>query len=300
MPVSKQRLAGKVAIVTGGGTGIGEAICLKFADEGATVVVAGLPGDPVQDVARKIQQRGSKAAYFIGDVSDDVQARACVRAAVDEFGKLDVLINNAGSFPAMEELQNWQTEDFELLLKNNVRTVFMMTRAALPHLQASRGNIVSAGSESGKVGLAMAAVYGGTKGFIHAFMKGIAVEQAKHGVRANCVCPGPIDTSWTHKESGPMDRAAEKMVVSATPLGRRGTPEEVANVYAFLASDEASYVTGAMWMVDGGITVAKGSVGDQVPRDLRKQPAGRLDLTHSREGRTKGEREQPRHHEAVD
>jgi hypothetical protein len=94
-----------------------------------------------------------------------------------------------------------------------------------------------------------------------------------------------------------MDREAEKMVVAATPLGRRGTPEEIANVYAFLASDEASYVTGADWSVDGGVTVAKGAVGDLVPKDLKKPPAGRLDLSHSREGRTRGEREAPRAHE---
>jgi NAD(P)-dependent dehydrogenase (short-subunit alcohol dehydrogenase family) len=151
-------------------------------------------------------------------------------------------------------------------------------------LQRSRGNIISAGSESGMIGLAQNTPYGGTKGWMHAFMRGVAVEQAQNGVRANCVCPGPIDTAWTHKETGPMDKEMEKTLIQAVPLARRGTPEEVANVYAFLASDEASYVTGALYVVDGGTTIAKGPVGDLVPEKLRKQPKGELELQHSRHG----------------
>ncbi|HEX7238929.1 MAG TPA: SDR family oxidoreductase, partial [Longimicrobiaceae bacterium] len=153
-----------------------------------------------------------------------------------------------------------------------------------PALRETRGCIVSAGSEAGWVGLAQNTPYGGTKAFIHAFMKGVAVEQAKYGVRANCVCPGPIDTAWTHKETGPMDGKMEKTLVQAVPLARRGTPEEIANVYAFIASDEASYVTGALWLVDGGTTIAKGPVGDEVPEELRREPEPHLKLEHSLDG----------------
>jgi NAD(P)-dependent dehydrogenase (short-subunit alcohol dehydrogenase family) len=116
-------------------------------------------------------------------------------------------------------------------------------------------------------------------------MRGVAVEQAKYGVRANCVCPGAVDTAWTRKETGPMDKKMEDLLIQATPMARRGTPEEIANVYAFLASDEASYVTGALWVVDGGVTVAKGPVGKETPRELRQEPAGELhDLEHAHEG----------------
>jgi NAD(P)-dependent dehydrogenase (short-subunit alcohol dehydrogenase family) len=119
---------------------------------------------------------------------------------------------------------------------------------------------------------------------MHSFIKGVAVEQAKYGVRANCFCPGAIDTAWTHKETGPMDAEMEEMLVMATPMARRGTPEEMANVCAFLASDEASYVTGALWLADGGVTVAKGAVGQQTPESLRQPPQGELRLDHSKEG----------------
>jgi hypothetical protein len=176
------------------------------------------------------------------------------------------------------------------MVKNNIQSAFMMTRFAIPHLQKTKGNIVSAGSEAGIVGIAENAPYGGTKGFIHAFMRGVAVEQAQFGVRANVVCPGAIDTAWTHKETGPMSAKTEKLVVSATPMGRRGTPEEIANVYLFLASEEASFVTGALYVVDGGITINKGSTGPMADSAMKSAPKGELDLKHSMEGDTAKER----------
>lgn len=278
------RLQGKIAVITGAGTGIGEAIAHKFVREGAKVVLCGKADDPVEDVVEALKNAGGEAVACLGDVADDKHAKYCIDVAVEEFGTLDILINNAGVFPTTAETQEFPLEAFEELMHNNVRSVFLMTKHALPHLQKSRGCVISAGSESGVVGLAQATPYGGTKGWIHAFMRGVAVEQAKYGVRANCVCPGPIDTAWTHKETGPMDKKMEKALIQATPLGRRGTPEEMANIYAFLASDEASYVTGALWLADGGTTIAKGPVGDEVPDELREEPAGVLQLEHSLDG----------------
>src|SRR5690606_4939089 len=111
-------------------------------------------------------------------------------------------------------------------------------------------------------------------------------EQAQYGIRANCVCPGPIDTAWTRRDEGPMTKEDEKTMLSGTPLGRRGTPEEVANVYLFLAADEASYVTGSLYEVDGGVTKAKGPVGKMADRETRREPEGDLSLEHSMEGAT--------------
>ncbi len=279
-----RRLDSKVAIVTGGGTGIGEAIAHKFAQEGARVVVNGLPGDPVLDVVQAITAKGGHAVPFVADISAPENAQKCVQTAIDTFGKLDILINNAGVFLTTSEVHEYPIEVFDETVTKNIRSVFLMTRFAVPELQKTGGNIISTGSEAGMLGLAQNTPYGGTKGWIHAFTKGVAVEQAKYGIRANCVCPGPIDTAWTHKESGPMDARMEQNLIAATPMGRRGTPEEIANVFAFLASDMASYVTGALWSVDGGTIVGKGPVGNEVPRNLKKQPEGELDLQHSHDG----------------
>jgi len=160
----------------------------------------------------------------------------------------------------------------------------LMTKFALPHLRRSRGNIVFTGSEAGLNGSPMFTPYGGSKAFLHAFMKGVALEQAPYGVRANCVCPGAIDTAWTRGPDSPIDPAAQARIGDMIPLGRRGTPEEIANIFAFLASDEASYVTGALWLADGGVTPAKSDGGARMPDALRRPPDGTLSLKHSHDG----------------
>jgi NAD(P)-dependent dehydrogenase (short-subunit alcohol dehydrogenase family) len=278
------RLRDKVAIITGAGTGIGEAIAHKFAREGARLVVSGLPADPVQDVAEAIASAGGQVQPHLGDLAEELDARACVQLALQSFGSLDVLVSNAGIFIANAETDAYRIEDFDRTIRNNVRTAFLMTKFALPHLQTSRGNIVFTGSEAGLNGSPGFTPYGGSKGFLHAFMKGVALEQAPYGVRANCVCPGPIDTAWTRGSDSPIALAAQDGIDAMVPLGRRGTPEEIAKIIAFLASDEASYVTGALWLADGGVTPAKGDIGAHVPADLRRAPDCVLTLKHSHDG----------------
>ena len=279
-----RRFEDKVAIVTGAATGIGEAIAHKLAKEGAKVIANSLPYDPLDDVVASINDYGGEAISCCGDISEESEAKKCVETAIDKYGRLDILINNAGVFLAVAETQDYPIEAFDRTLRMNLRSAFLMTKYALPYLQQTKGNIVCAGSEAGFNGLAQNTTYGGTKGWMHSFVKGVAVEQAKYGVRVNCFCPGAIDTAWTHKETGPMSAEMEEMLINATPMARRGTPEEMANVCAFIASDEASYVTGALWLADGGVTVAKGGVGQQTPKELRKSPQGKLRLDHSKEG----------------
>ncbi len=282
----KGRLEGKVAIITGAATGIGEATAHKFASEGAKVLVCGLPDDPVADVVEAINKqygRGTAVGYA-GDVSAEVDARGCVDKAVREFGQLDVLVNNAGIFLFTGELTDYPIDDFDRTLRMNVRSAFLMTKFALPHLQKSKGVVLGTGSEAGDKGEPLNVPYGGTKGFMHAFIRGVAGEQAKNGVRAACVCPGPVDTAWTHRETGPMTKTMETQTVEGTLLGRRGTATEMANAFAFLASDEASYVTGALFFVDGGTTIVKGSMGPQADRALKKEPESDLKLEHTRDG----------------
>jgi len=281
-----KRLESKVAIVTGGATGIGEAISKRFAMEGAKVLVVGMPQDPVKDVITAIKSKKGTAIGFSADISEEENAKEAVGVAIKKWGRLDILINNAGVYPEVNTVDKFSTEAFDNLLKNNVRTAFLMTKYAIPELQKTKGCIVSAGSEAGKLGIAKVTPYGGTKGFIHAFTKGVAAEQAKYGIRANCVAPGPIDTAWTHSETSDLDKKTEKTMLEATPLGRRGTTEEMANVYLFLASDEASFVTGAIYSADGGITISKGPVGAEVPAGVKKMPKDKLKLKHKMDGAT--------------
>lgn len=282
----KKRLKNKAVIVTGGATGIGEAICKKFAREGAAVVVCGFSDDPVDEVVDEISYSDGMAIGFKGDLSIESVAADCILFAIKQLGKLDILINNAGVFPVVETMEKYPTDAFEYMIKNNVRTTFLMTKYALPELYKTKGNIVSTGSESGIIGIANNAPYGGTKGFIHAFMRGVAVEQAANGVRANCVCPGAVDTAWTHHQTSDMSWLMEKQLIMSTPIGRRATPEEIANVYLFLASEEASFVTGALYVVDGGLTVEKGGMGLLADSSKQKAQEGELDLKHSQEGAT--------------
>ncbi len=278
------RLDGKVALITGAAGGIGEAIAHKFAYEGAGgLVLAGLPGDPLGQVAADVlEQYETRVETYAGDLGEQGSAEACVRTALDAFGRLDVLVNNAGAPPKLAPIDEYPAEDFDKLMHSNVKTAFFMTRAAIPHLRETGGNVVSAGSEAGWNGSPQFVPYGPTKAWMHAFMKGVAGEQGPHGVRANCVCPGPVDTSWAHPETGPVGADAQGVAVRSTSFGRRATAEEIANVYAFLASDEASYVTGALWLVDGATTTVHGMPGADADKAAQAQPRGILNLRFQR------------------
>lgn len=251
------RLEGKVVIVTGAGSGIGAAIAGKFAAEGARVVINGLPTDPILEVERDICQADGKCIVYAGDVAEEERARACVQTALDKWGKLDILVSNSGTPLLGAPIHKYDINQFDKLIARNIRSLFLMTRFAIPHLQKTAGNIVATGNEVGTLGMADNTPYGGAKGFVHAFIKGVAVEQARYGIRANCVCPGPIDKLARDDQE---ESADEKARVASTPMGRRGTAEEIANVFTFLASDMASYVTGALWVVDGGTTIGKGPI----------------------------------------
>ena len=277
-------LTDKIAIITGAGTGIGEAIAKRFALEGAQVVVAGLPGDPVGAVVEEIGRRGGEAVAFEGDLAEEDYARGCVERTLETYDRIDVLVNNAGIFQVTGEHQNIHVDDMDLMYRANVRTALLMTKFALPHLQACRGNVVFTGSEAGTIGQPECAIYGGTKGYLIAFARGLALEQAGHGVRANVVCPGATSTQWHDTEVSSMTEAMEEEIARAVPLGRHADPEEIANVFAFIASDRASFVTGALYFADGGVSIARGTPGERVPETLRRPPEGDLQLEHQYAG----------------
>ena len=276
-----RRLRGKVAIVTGGGAGIGEAVVLRLAEDGASLVVSGLPDDPIEDVAAAARELGADAVTCAGDLADEDIARRCAALATSTFGRLDVLVNNAATQPAARPTAETPAEELDRLYRANVRSLVLMTKHAIPALRESRGVVLTAGSTAGVSGIPSMTIYGGTKGFATSFTLGLAAELAPDGVRAVVVVPGPTDTGQTRPERGPISEEAAESVVHAALLGRRATVEEIANVYAFLASGEASFVTGAVWVVDGGMGISRGLPGreaDDAP------PPRELPTRHEREG----------------
>lgn len=289
-------LKGKVAVVTGAGTGIGEAIAHRFARLGASVVCCGLPGDPVREVAALIRRGRGQAHFFEGDLSDPETARAAIESAVEKFGKLDILVANAAVSLIEEPTENYPDEAFERTIRNNINTAFYTVRAALPELKKTKGVVLVTSSVAGLKGEPQNSVYGGTKGFLNAFVQTLANEQAPNGIRVNAVCPGAIDTGMTAVGRSPLSKQGVEDMIAGIPMKRMGTPEEVANVFAFLASDWASYVTGALWTVDGGYMVGWGET-EEVPQKIRRKPKGSLDpvLKHSRKGGLKRNNPEPRH-----
>jgi 2-hydroxycyclohexanecarboxyl-CoA dehydrogenase len=243
-----ERFVGRRALVTGGGRGIGEGIARRLAAEGAQVVIASRTLDVAEAVAEEI---GAQAVQV--DVGDVDAARAVVTAA----GPLDVLVNNAG-FDDFAYFTDTTPEDWRRLLSVNLEGVFACTQAALPAMQAAGyGRIVNIGSEAGRIGSKGNAVYAATKGALIAFTKSIARENARYGITANTIAVGPIETPLLEKARRTPE-VGEKMVAAmeaGTLLRRLGTPEEVAVAVAFLASEEASYVTGETLGVSGGMGI---------------------------------------------
>lgn len=280
-----QRLNDKVAIIVGGATGIGEAVAHKFAREGAKVCVFGFPDDPVDDVAASINQEyGDVAVGCGGDAAELTEFQAAVAQTVERFGKLDILVNVAAVFIEIAETQDFSLETYERLLRDNCRSAFVTAKAALPHLQQTHGVIINTGSAAAVIGEPNATPYGATKGFIHSFTRGLAHEQAKYGVRVNAVAPGVIETGWTRPETGPLDEKTAESLKDLAVIGRLGQPEEMANVFAFLASDEASFVTGAIWLADGGMVITRGTAGERASDFFKQKPEGKLALRHSFDG----------------
>ena len=259
------------------------------------MVCAGLPGDPVDEVAKAIIRRGGQAISFEGDVGNPESAEECVKIARGFFKRVDILVNNAGVAIVGDLTEKVSDEAFFRTVHNNINSVFYMTRAALPELKKTRGVILATGSIAGLQGEPSDAIYGGTKGFIHSFIQGLAVEQAPHGIRANCVLPGAIDTAMTRAGRSPISKQEEKTMVEGIPMRRKGTPEEIANAFAFLASDMATYVNGTLFVVDGAYTLTSGEA-EEVPSRLRKKPKGALDgiLKYSTQGGFKKNNPEPR------
>ncbi|MGO1060465.1 SDR family oxidoreductase [Planococcus sp. FY231025] len=244
-----QRLSGKTALITGGDSGIGRAVAVAFAKEGADVAIMYL--DEHEDAGETkgfIEQEGRRCLTIAGDIGDEAFCQEAVQKVIDEFGKLDILVNNAAEQHIQQSLKDITAEQLERTFRTNVFGMFHLSKAALDHLKPGSA-IVNTTSITAFQGMPTLIDYSATKGAILSFTRAMSGSLAEQGIRVNAVAPGPI---WTPLI--PASFAAEKVegFGESTPLGRPGQPDELAPAYVYLASDDASYVTGQVIHVNGG------------------------------------------------
>jgi NAD(P)-dependent dehydrogenase (short-subunit alcohol dehydrogenase family) len=250
------RLAGKVALITGGGTGIGRACSLAFAKEGARVAIAGRRKEPLEKILREIESAGGEAFAVTCDVTRSAEVENMIRAVVTHFSRLDVLVNNAGAVLAANAESTTEAQ-FDHLVAVNLKGTFLVSRAALAALrQSGGGSIVNIGSILGLVALRDRAAYCAAKGGVTSLTRAMALDHAGENIRVNCICPSIVETELLAQAfaAHPDPADLRRQRVATIPLGRIGQPGDVARLAVFLASDESAWITGAAIPLDGGLT----------------------------------------------
>jgi NAD(P)-dependent dehydrogenase (short-subunit alcohol dehydrogenase family) len=252
------RVAGKVALVTGAASGLGAESARGLAREGAAVMLTDLATEAGEGLARGIEDGGGRAAFLTHDVVSEADWARVVAAAVDRFGRLDVLVNNAGVSGGFTDLMTHSLEDWRRVLSINLDGVFLGLRRAGPAIAAGGkgGSVINLSSILGKVAMPGAAAYCASKGGVLMLTKAAALEWAPLGIRVNSIHPGFIDTPMVSNviQAAESGNELREMIISRHPLGRLGAPREIADAVVFLASDESSFMTGSELVVDGGYT----------------------------------------------
>jgi NAD(P)-dependent dehydrogenase (short-subunit alcohol dehydrogenase family) len=243
------KLQGRAAIITGGDSGIGRAVAIAFAREGADVLISYLSEDKdAQDTAQWIEKAGRKVVLMPGDIADESHCKSIIQRAMDEFGRIDILVNNAAHQATIDDIQDLTTEEWDKTFRTNIYSQFFLAKAAIAHMKEGSSiiNTTSIQSEDPSPGLM---AYAATKGAIYNFTQGLAGMVAEKGIRVNGVAPGPI---WTPLIPSTMPPEKVEKFGANTPMKRAGHPRELAGAYVYLASDDASYTTGAIIAVTGG------------------------------------------------
>ena len=248
------RLEGKRAVITGGDSGIGRAVALAFAREGADVLISYLEAEEqdAEETARVVEEAGKKCVRVPGDISDEAQCQNIVDRAVEEFGGIDVLVNNAAHQRTVSGIADISSELLDKTFKTNIYAMFWLCKAAIPHMRPG-GVIINVGSAQAFKPSPTLLPYSATKGAIVTFTEGLAQDVVQYGLRANCVAPGPV---WTPIIPASMEGETVSQFGLQSPMGRPGQPAELAPAFVFLASGESSYVNGAVIDITGGQPVA--------------------------------------------
>ncbi len=247
-------LSGKVALITGGAAGIGRATALLLAREGAAVAIADMNGEAGQSVVAEIMQAGGRAIFERVDVTRVADCKRVAQRTIGEFGRIDILFNNAGIIRRATIL-DLSEEDWDRVMAVNVKAIYLLSREVIPLMQKqSGGSIINTASGWGLSGGVKAAVYCASKGAVVLLTKAMAVDHGPQNIRVNCICPGDTDTGMLRNEAQQLGEPSDRFLSDAAkrPLGRVGSPEEIAQAVLYLASDASSFVTGTALVIDGG------------------------------------------------
>ena len=250
------RLDQRVAVITGAGSGIGQAMALLFAREGARVLAADVNGAAAEETAAKVVAEGGTCQAMVVDVTEPDQVRGMIERAHEHFGRIDILCNNAGTGSTTDVI-DCEPDEWDRVMTVNVRSVYLGCKYALPRMIAQGGGvIVNTASVAGMVGIVKRASYSASKGAVISLTRQVALDFVEQGIRVNCLCPGTVDSPWVGRLLDLADDpvAARQALVARQPMGRLGTPEEVAAAALYLASDDAAFITGTGLVIDGGLT----------------------------------------------